>query len=283
MVGIFNRLFRSGGMRGVPALPPGRRVYAIGDIHGRLDLLGELGEAIERDDSARPPAQTTVIMLGDLVDRGPDSRGVLDFAQKWALLRELRFISGNHEEMFLGAFNEQSMFRGFLRFGGIETLASYGLDASEMIDTDFAEVSHRMKRAVPKEDRKFMRSFEISIRMGDYLFVHAGINPAIALDQQHPHDCRWIREPFLGHGGDLGCMVVHGHTVTEQIEMRDHRIGIDTGAYDSGVLTALCLEGTDRRLLQTEERGGAITIREMPANRPEDLLELLEPGDVTRL
>lgn len=282
MASIFNRLFRSGGARKPASLPSGQRVYAIGDVHGRLDLLAELGEAIERDDAARPAAHTTVIMLGDLVDRGPDSAGVIDFARKWAMLREVRFLSGNHEEMFLNAFVEQGKFRGFLRFGGIQTLASYGLDAEEMIDMDFAEIAHRMKRAVSSEDRQFMRSFETSIIIGDYLFVHAGVNPAAPLDQQNPHDCRWIREPFLGHKGDLGCMVVHGHTVTELVELRDHRIGIDTGAFESGVLTALRLEGTGRRLIQTEMRGGTISIRECDANCPEDIgqLEAAMPGSL---
>jgi serine/threonine protein phosphatase 1 len=282
MASIFNRLFRPGGARRQPCVPPGSRVYAIGDVHGRLDLLAELAEAIEHDDAASTAAQTTVVMLGDLVDRGPDSAGVIDFASKWAMLRDIRFIAGNHEEMFLNAFTEHGRFRGFLRFGGIETLASYGLDAAEMMDMDFPEIVHRMKRAVPKEDRQFMRSFENSILMGDYLFVHAGINPAAPLDQQHPHDCRWIREPFLSHKGDPGCMVVHGHTVTEQAELRDHRIGIDTGAYKSGLLTALRLEGTDRRLIQTEERDGTIRVRECDANRPEDLehLEDVMPGSL---
>ena len=279
MASIFNRLFRSGGARGLPSLAPGSRVYAIGDIHGRLDRLGELAEAIEQDDSARGYAETTVILLGDLVDRGPDSSGVIDFAHKWSMLRDLRFIMGNHEEMFLNAFTEQSKFRGFLRFGGVQTLASYGLDAAEMIDTDFAEVTHRLKRAVPKAYRDFMRSFETLIVMGDYLFVHAGIYPGVPVDQQHPHDCRWIREPFLGHNGDLGFMVVQGHTVTEQAELRDHRIGIDTEAFESGVLTALCLEGTERRLLQTDERGGRIAIHERPANCAEDF-ELMVPGSL---
>jgi serine/threonine protein phosphatase 1 len=271
MAGLFNRLFRSGSVRSAPSVPPGSRVYVIGDIHGRLDLLSQLAEAIERDDAQRAAANTTVILLGDLVDRGPDSAGVLDFASKWGMLRDLRILSGNHEEMFLNAFTEQARFRGFLRFGGVQTLASYGLDATTMDDMDFGEIAHRMKRAVPREDRTFMRSFETSIRIGDYLFVHAGINPGAPLDQQHPHDCRWIREPFLSHKGDLGCVVVHGHTVTEQVEIRDHRIGIDTGAYESGVLTALCLEGTGRRLLQTEERGGAILVHERDASRAIEL------------
>ena len=280
MPSIFNKLFRSGGsIRALPAVPAGKRVYAIGDIHGRLDLLAELAEAIEQDDASRENAQTTVILLGDLVDRGPDSAGVLDFARKWASLREVRILFGNHEEMFLNAFSEQGAFRGFLRFGGVATLASYGLDASEMLDMDFAEVKHRLNRAVPKEDRKFMRTFETGIRIGDYLFVHAGIHPAIALDEQDSHDCRWIREPFLSHKGDLGCIVVHGHTVRPQVELCDHRIGIDTGAYESGVLTALCLEGTDRWLLQTAEDEGRISVRVLPANRREDL-EMAVPGSL---
>lgn len=276
MVNLFNKLFRSGGVRGRPSLPPGRRVYAIGDIHGRLDLLSTLADAIDRDDRAAEEAETTIILLGDLVDRGPDSRGVLEFARNWSQLCDLRILLGNHEEMFLNAFYEKGVFRGFLRFGGVQTLASYGLDAEQMIDMDFPEIKHRLTRAVPKSDRVFMHSFEHSIRMGDYLFVHAGIHPKVPLDQQDDHDCRWIREPFLSHKGDLGCMVVHGHTVKAQPELCDHRIGIDTGAYESGLLTALRLEGTDRRLIQAEERDSGIGIRNVPANSAEDF-ELLVP------
>lgn len=279
MAGLFSKLFRGSGTVQPPALPPNRRIYAIGDIHGRLDLLGELGEAIEQDDASRPPMQSTVILLGDLVDRGPDSRGVIDFARKWGMLRDVRILSGNHEEMFLNAFLNEGRFRGFLRFGGVETLASYGLDAIAMLDMEFAEVRHRLTRAVPKADRDFLRSFELTIRIGDYLFVHAGIHPKVPLDQLVEHDCRWIREPFLSYTGDLGCMVVHGHSITPQVELRQNRIGIDTGAYDSNVLTALCLEGTDRRLLQTQIRDGRIVVRESPANRPEDHLQLM-PGSL---
>ncbi len=276
MANLFSKLFRSGPARGQPSLPPGRRVYAIGDIHGRLDLLGPLADAIDRDDRASEDARTTVILLGDLVDRGPDSRGVLNFARKWSQLCDVRILLGNHEEMFLNSFYEHGTFRGFLRFGGVQTLASYGLDAETMIDMDFAEIKHRLTRAVPREDRIFMHGFESNVRLGDYLFVHAGIHPKVPLDQQDDHDCRWIREPFLSHKGGLDCMVVHGHTVTALPELHDHRIGIDTGAYESGLLTALRLEGTDRRLIQAEDRDSGITIRDVPANSAEDF-ELLVP------
>ena len=275
MPSLFNKLFRSGAIRGRASLPPGRRVYAIGDIHGRLDLLAPLADAIDRDDQASEKAETTIILLGDLVDRGPDSRGVLEFARQWQQLCDVRILLGNHEEMFLNAFYEKGVFRGFLRFGGVQTLASYGLDAEQMIDMDFPEIKHRLTRAVPKTDRMFVHSFEDKIHIGDYLFVHAGIHPKVPLDQQEDHDLRWIREPFLSHKGDLGCVVVHGHTVTAQPELCDHRIGIDTGAWESGLLTALRLEGTDRRLIQAEERDSGIAIRTLPANSTEDLQALV--------
>ncbi len=279
MAGLFSKIFRTGTTGRVPSVPEGRRIYAIGDIHGRLDLLVALAEEIEQDDASRAAMDSTVIMLGDLVDRGPESAGVVDFARKWSALRDVRFISGNHEEMFLRAFSERATFRGFLRFGGIETLASYGIDADALLDMEFDEVKHRMTRAVPKADRDFLKSFETSIHIGDYLFVHAGIHPKVPLDEQQDHDCRWIREPFLSHRGDLGCFVVHGHTVTSQAELRDNRIGIDTGAYQSGMLTALRLEGTERELIQTEIRGSSIHVRRLPANCREDFEEEM-PGSV---
>lgn len=279
MAGFFARLFRNGSTARIPVLPSGMRVYAIGDVHGRLDLLEALAEAIERDDATRAPAQTAIVLLGDLVDRGPDSAGVLDFVRNWAAARDVRFISGNHEEMFLLAFFERAAFKSFLRYGGAETLQSYGLDAATLREMEFADVKDTLARAVPKADRDFMRGFEKCIRLGDYLFVHAGIHPKVPLDEQAPHDCRWIREPFLSHKGDLGCFVVHGHTVTPQADLRDNRIGIDTGAFASGVLTALCLEGTDRRLIQTETDGAQIGTRELPANCANDLAQAM-PGSL---
>jgi serine/threonine protein phosphatase 1 len=279
MAGLIRKLFGGGAAPRLPALPDGERVYAIGDIHGRLDLLEALAEAIERDDAASPARETTVILLGDLVDRGPDSAGVVRFARQWAQRRDLRFISGNHEEMFLHAFLERNALKGLLRFGGIETLRSYGLEPEDLLDMEFEDARQALDRAVPKEDRQFLRGFELMIRKGDYLFVHAGIHPRVPLDQQNSHDCRWIREPFLRHTGDHGCFVVHGHTITAQADLRANRIGIDTGAYDSGVLSALRLEGSDRRLIQTEQRDAAISVHERGANCIADLHDIV-PGSL---
>ncbi|MDE8652649.1 metallophosphoesterase family protein [Novosphingobium album (ex Liu et al. 2023)] len=242
----------------IAAIPPGERVYAIGDIHGRLDLLVEIGRAIDRDDARRGPADTTVIFLGDLIDRGPESATVVAAAREWARERKVRYIAGNHEEMFLSSFDKLAAFRNFLRNGGTETVLSYGVDPEAFMAADLEQAQKMMFAAVPRADLAFLRSFEQMILVGDYLFVHAGIRPDEPLDKQAPHDCRWIREPFLSHPGQHGVMVVHGHTVTGEPEVLANRIGIDTGAFMSGCLTALGLEGRDRWLIQTSEDSGAI-------------------------
>ena len=249
----------------VARVPEGERVYAIGDIHGRNDLFLALAEAIERDDSQRGPADTTVILLGDLVDRGPDSAGVIATAREWARHRRVRMIAGNHEEMFLLAFDRESALRNFLRFGGQETVLSYPVDAQAFQMASFDEAQAMMDAAVPIEDREFLEGFEDAIRIGDYVFVHAGIQPGVALDEQRRHELRWIREPFLSHEGCHGCVVVHGHTITEDADVRGNRIGIDTGAFMSGRLTALGLEGTARWFIQTGEVEGGVSVLEHAA------------------
>ena len=243
----------------LPAVPRGERIYAVGDIHGRLDLMVALAEAIEADDRARGPADTTVILLGDLVDRGPDSSGVIAAARMWAQQRSLRFIIGNHEEMFLESFENIETLRHFLKYGGRETVLSYAIDPITYSAADLDEVQAMMAAAVPKEDLDFLRSFEDSIVKGDYLFVHAGIHPGVAIADQSTSHMRWIREPFLSHAGDLGHVVVHGHTIMAEAEVLSNRIGIDTGAYNSGRLTVLGLEGTDRWLIETRDDNGTIT------------------------
>lgn len=258
MVQILNKLFSSKQPAGAAAVPPGQRVYAIGDVHGRLDLFARLAEAIERDDRKRGPADTTVVMLGDLVDRGPHSARVLATARAWAKARKVRFISGNHEEMFLLSFYQNDALKGFLKYGGFETLVSYGVDAEELMNARLTDVRQFLHQVVPMEDREFLHGFETMVPIGDYLFVHAGIRPKTPLKQQAGHDCRWIREPFLSHEGDFGPIVVHGHTIYEEVEIRSNRIGIDTGAFRSGKLTALCLEGTERWFIQTQENAGSV-------------------------
>lgn len=248
----------------LPTIPQGQRVYAVGDIHGRLDLLDALIAAVEADDSGRPPAETTIILLGDLVDRGAQSAGVVARARELQARRNVRILAGNHEEMFVRSFDELEMLRAFLRFGGRETVLSYGVDPTGLAKAELSQAQQMMREAVPEEDIAFIRSFEDWIEIGDYLFVHAGIAPGIALADQRPQDLRWIREPFLSHTEPHRHVVVHGHTICDNPQDCGNRIGIDTGAFRSGKLTALVLEGTERRYIETAMRGDRI----IAAHRP---------------
>ncbi len=245
-----------------PAIPAGQRVYAVGDIHGCAVEFAALITAINADDAARGPADTTVVLLGDLVDRGPDSARVMGQAKQWQAQRRVRILIGNHEEMFLDSFDSVEVLRQFLRHGGRETLLSYPLDPAAYADAGFAETQRLMADAVPLAEREWLAGLEDAVQIGDYLFVHAGIMPGVPLVEQKLSDLRWIREPFLSHRDSHGPVVVHGHTITKDVALRPNRIGIDTGAYDSGKLTALGLEGEARWLLQTEREGEAVTVVE---------------------
>lgn len=242
------------------AIPAGARVYAVGDVHGRADLLSALIDAIEADDAAQAPAQTTCIMLGDLVDRGPDSVGVVALVRGWQQRRSVRVLGGNHEEMFLKSFDSTDVLRHFLRHGGRETLLSYGVDRDAYARATPEEVQQLMQAAVPQAERDYIAGFETMIAIGDYLFVHAGIAPGVPIAEQREMDLKWIREPFLSHGEPHEKVVVHGHSITDEPEDAGNRIGIDTGAYASGRLTALVLEGSTRRFIAAVEGEGAIAI-----------------------
>jgi serine/threonine protein phosphatase 1 len=235
------------------ALSEGRRVYAVGDIHGRRDLLDVLLAQIAEDDSARGPAETVIIFLGDLVDRGPDSAGVVERLVAFAKEKpSARFLMGNHDEVFLkAAEGDAAATRYLVRIGGEPTILSYGIDPEEYRTLDYETLAQRFAAAVPPEHLAFISGFEQSIALDDYLFVHAGVRPGVALDAQEETDLRWIREHFLGHDGDFGKCIVHGHTISDNVEARPNRIGIDTGAYMTGRLTALGLEGADRWSLST--------------------------------
>ncbi|NLR72756.1 serine/threonine protein phosphatase [Novosphingobium sp. ERN07] len=226
----------------VARVPKGQRVYAVGDIHGRLDLFEQLLQRIEEDDARRGPADTTLILLGDLVDRGPESRGVVDRAMQLAQTGKVRVLAGNHEEMLLTSMESDEALRHFLRHGGKETLFSYGLPPEEYSRSILPELRERMNALVPAEHVAFFRAMEDRIAIGDYLFVHAGVRPEVPVDQQTTSDLRWIRREFLDHAQWHGHMIVHGHTITDEPEALPNRIGIDTGAYASGRLTALGVE-----------------------------------------
>jgi serine/threonine protein phosphatase 1 len=253
MFQALRQIFARGEAAPAPAIPPGQRVYAVGDVHGRRDLFEVLVAAIDADDAAAPPAETTVILLGDLVDRGADSAGVISLARAWQQRRRVRILAGNHEEMFLRSFTSLETFRHFLRHGGRETVLSYGVDRAAFAQADMEEAQDMMRAAVPAGDIAFLKGFEDMIAIGDYLFVHAGIDPAVPIEEQKVHDLRWIREPFLSNVESYGQVVVHGHTISEAPEDRGNRIGIDTGAFMTGRLTAVALEGTHRRYIEAVE------------------------------
>lgn len=235
-------------------VPDGVRVYAIGDIHGRKDLLLLLLKQIEADDRARGVADTQIIFLGDLVDRGSNSAGVIETAMALkASGRNVRLLMGNHEEVFVNACRKRDpkTTRFFLRIGGEATVLSYPITRAEYVTLDMDQLSERLTTLVPQEHLDFIDSFEDQIVIGDYVFVHAGIRPGVPLSEQKPSDLRWIRNDFVDQRGDLEKVVVYGHTIYEDIEERGSRIGIDTGAYASDKLTALGLEGGERWYLQT--------------------------------
>ena len=169
-------------------------------------------------------------------------------------------ITGNHEEMFLLSLTNGEVLYHFLRWGGRETLLSYGIDVGEPGKANLEDVQRLMAERVPAEDLAFIGSFEDSIVIGDYAFVHAGIAPGVPIEKQALRDLRWIREPFLQYTRQHSHVVVHGHTIYDQPAMLANRIGIDTGAFQSGCLTALVLEGTGRRLIETHVADGAVGV-----------------------
>jgi len=264
MIQALRKLFRSEPERHPPTVPPGERIYAVGDIHGRRDLFDALVAAVERDDECRCPAATTIVLLGDLIDRGEDSAGVIASARALASRRNVRILCGNHEEMLLRSLEDIDLLRRFLRYGGRETALSYPIDRQVWDGATLEEAQRLMRIAIPQEDIAFIRHFEDRVLCGDYLFVHAGIEPGVPLERQTHERLRWIREPFLSHSGDHGHVVVHGHTIYDEPVLLHNRIGIDTGAFMTGRLTALGLEGEERWVIETEEGDGKIVTASRP-------------------
>lgn len=256
MFKALRNLFRSAPQPRLAAVPEGTRYYLIGDIHGRLDLYSALIDGIEQDDAARPGAESHVVLLGDLVDRGPDSAGVIARTRTWQQQRSVRVLAGNHEEMFLNSFQKPEVLRHFLKHGGRETVLSYGLSKKQFNAMNLDELFELMPKLIPQADIDYIRDFEEMIIAGDYLFVHAGIDPAVPLNEQKRSDMLWIRDRFLDHTGPLEKVVVHGHTIFNKVMDCGNRIGIDTGAFRSGVLTALVLEGDQRRIIQASQSDG---------------------------
>jgi serine/threonine protein phosphatase 1 len=238
-----------------PAGPKKHRAYVIGDVHGCDELLARLLSRIREEIADEQPPKVSIIFLGDTVDRGPASADVVERLRKLSLPgASVHFIMGNHEEVMLKVLEgDAALLRSWLRFGGAETLRSYGVEPREVRSMRGEELASRLKQAIPEDHRQFLASFADSISFGDYVFVHAGIRPGIDLSEQAQSDLRWIREPFLQDTSDRGFIVVHGHTISNTVEVSPNRIGIDTGAFCTGTLTALAIEGRNRWLIQTSE------------------------------
>ena len=236
-----------------PAGARGHRAYVVGDVHGRLDLLEALLGKIHSDIEARPPLDTVLVFVGDLIDRGPDSAGVVERLRTYQHpgIRPV-FLLGNHEEVLLRIVaGDASVIPGWLKFGGAQTFRSYGGDSGQLERLPDTEAIAAVRAAVPQDHVDFLGGFSDTFRFGDYLFVHAGIRPGVPLEEQRQADLRWIREPFLYDDTDHGFVVVHGHTIAHEVQEKANRIGIDTGAFATGILTALGIEGTDRWFIDT--------------------------------
>lgn len=253
---MLSRFFRKKQMPLPPpaTVPSGVRLYAIGDIHGRLDLLTQLLIQIEDDMGPVAPA-SKLIFLGDYIDRGKDSKGVLE-----RLMAPLPgdsapvFLMGNHEQVLLSLFDSIEGGAGWLTYGGRDTLLSYGIScpAGNPTPERLTELQKNLIAQFPDTHRAFLSALRPSYTCGDYFFAHAGARPNRPLDQQDTQDLLWIRHEFLDWTGRFDKIVVHGHTISDSPEIHPHRIGLDTGAYATNTLTALVLEGETRRFLQTQ-------------------------------
>jgi serine/threonine protein phosphatase 1 len=237
-------------------VPDDHRAYVIGDIHARADLLVELLEMIAAD-AQNAPSNRQIIFLGDFVDRGHQSRQVIEITLKTNLPAFKRItLMGNHEEYMVGFMDEPLSASEWLQYGGDATLLSYGvaMDPGVLTPQKLLKASDELCQSVPPAHRQFLSDLQDTYVLGDYMFVHAGIDPKRRLDKQKTEDLRWIRDPFIAHTELYEKIIVHGHTITETPEFHSNRISLDTGAYHSGRLTCLILEGNDRRIIQTGGR-----------------------------
>jgi Calcineurin-like phosphoesterase len=231
-----------------PTNASGERIYAIGDIHGRLDLLDRAIAAIRRDVEEHGPAALTVT-LGDYVDRGPNSRGVLDRLVENPFPTPYVGIKGNHESLFEVFLVDPKTGPYWRQQGGLETLQSYGVRPLGLGGVSFAKAKEQLEAVLPPAHLEFLRSLKISHSQGNYFFCHAGVRPGVPLDRQSEEDLTWIRDEFLRSSKDFGKIVVHGHTPVAEPEVLPNRIGIDTGAFTTGRLTCVALDGGTPRFL----------------------------------
>ena len=234
------------------SLPPGQRIYAIGDIHGRADLLERLAGQIADDLRRQPAEEALTICLGDYIDRGPKSAGVLEMLARNCFPTPAVFLRGNHEEMLAEFLLDATSLDHWRKYGGLETLNSFGLDVREaMVGRGYAGLQAQFAKALPPASLAFLNNAGLSFTLGDYFFCHAGVKPEVRLDRQQAGNLLWIREEFLESTANFGKMIVHGHTPVAKPDIRPNRINLDTGAFATGVLTCGVFEGEEVRFVST--------------------------------
>jgi serine/threonine protein phosphatase 1 len=239
-MGLYRRLRK----KNKPTLPNGVRIYAISDIHGRADLLQSLFTAIDADLDRSTPGRAIQVFLGDYVDRGPNSRAVLDLLIRRSQTHETVCLKGNHEAFFMEVLDEPTKLEDWRHYGGLLTLMSYGVTPTiNPTAGQQVELIEALGQAVPAEHLDFLRRLETSFTCGDFFFVHAGVKPGIPLARQHEQDLLWIRDEFLNSEERFEKYIVHGHTPVNAPDIRPNRINIDTGAYATGNLTLLTIQG----------------------------------------
>jgi serine/threonine protein phosphatase 1 len=234
-----------------PSVPAGMRIYAIGDIHGRLDLLDQLLARIESDIAARAIPQAVYVFLGDYIDRGPASRGTIDRLIEHSQRSTSTFLKGNHELIAIRCLSEPELIDQWMRLGGLETVISYGVQPELLAGKPIAELQAAFHNALPQSHFRFFRGLQNSFTCGDFFFAHAGVRPNVELSRQKESDLLWIRDEFLSSSVDFGKIIVHGHTPTLEIEVGSNRINIDTGAFATGRLTCLVIEGSSLSTIDT--------------------------------
>lgn len=238
--------------------PAGMRIFAVGDIHGRLDLLEAMHRGITDNLAFDPPEDWRIVYLGDYGDRGPDTNGVISHLVAQQAADDARVITlrGNHDQALLDFLGTGDRMRLFERYGGFETAASYGVTADFTSSGAAIATKEAMVAAMPADHLRFLAGLPLTAEFGEFFFCHAGIRPGVALDAQERHDLIWIREQFLDDPRLHPKIIVHGHTPVAEAEFMANRVDVDTGAYYSGLLTALVIEGGDKKLLTVSGRAG---------------------------
>jgi serine/threonine protein phosphatase 1 len=232
----------------------GERIYAVGDVHGRADLFAQMLSLIRQDNDARAATTTKIIVLGDIIDRGPDSAELVHQLMRYSKAsRRFIVLMGNHEQIMLAALDgDIKALQAWLKFGGAATLLSWGLPEDLVHGAPPAEILAEATRCISEDVLSWLNDLPLTHVSGDVVFVHAGIRPGVKLGRQDPRDLLWIRDAFLESEEVHSHLVVHGHSINANgPERRENRIGVDTGAYSSGRLTALGIEGGDQWFLST--------------------------------